>query len=311
MKIRSLFAFALGATLFFSGAAVWSEEGGRGHTLAGDKASFAGVLPAQTAPTFRFKMMFYDGNVEKNTKSTLGASRWAELDRAVSSTQFELAYVKGEPGESWRYGVELCMPLVYESAAAYFGQTGVYDIAGYYYDYEGGLGDISFIPLMVGKQIGSNHFKTGVRLYAPTGYYREGSLAQGGLNYWTYSPFLGLSNVVPGKRELSLYTGYDIRERNTDTDYKSGDVLHMDAVAAIYTDMQTAIGITGSLYQQLTADKGSGAVFGSFQAQSYTVGPLIRHTAGNMSFEFKWLPEFSVMNRTEGSSFWLNFGMPF
>jgi hypothetical protein len=310
--MRSLLNILVGVLLFLSAKAVRSEEGGRGHTLAGDKASFAGVLPTESAPTFRFKMMFYDGNVEKNTKSTLGNSGYAELDRAVSSTQFELAYVKGEPGESWRYGFELCMPLVYESAAAYAGGTvGRYDVNAYYYDYEGGLGDISFIPLMFGKQVGSNHFKTGVRLYAPTGYYRSGSLAQAGLNHWTYSPFLGLSNVVPGKRELSLYTGYDINERNTDTDYKSGDILHMDAVAAIYTDMQTAIGITGSLYQQLTPDTGSGAVFGSFKAQAYTVGPMIRHTAGNTSFEFKWLPEFSVMNRTEGSSFWLNFGMPF
>lgn len=46
---------------------LWSEEMGRSHTLAGDKASFAGVLPSETGATFRFKMMFYDGNVEKET----------------------------------------------------------------------------------------------------------------------------------------------------------------------------------------------------------------------------------------------------
>lgn len=289
-----------------------SEEGGRGHTLAGDKASFAGVLPSETGATFRFKMMFYDGDVERDTVLSRGQQRYVEYDRAFSSTQFELAYVKGEPGEDWRYGFEVCMPLVYESAAAYLYQNNpVYDVNAYFYDYEGGLGDISFIPIMLGKQMGSNHFKTGVRLYAPTGYYRQGSIAQGGLNYWTYTPFVGLSHVVPGQRELSLYTGYDLRERNTDTDYDSGDVFHVDAVAAIYTDLYTAVGITGSLYQQTQADSGSGAVLGSFKAQTYTLGPIIRHTSGAMSFEFKWLPEISVQNRTEGSSFWMNFGTPF
>jgi hypothetical protein len=311
MTLRKLFFMLLAMIAVCGVAPARSEEGGRGHTLAGDKASFAGVLPSETGTTFRFKMMFYDGNVEKNSQGEYGQNRWAELDRSFSSTQFELAYVKSEPGEGWRYGVEFCMPLVYESAAAYAYQDGIYDINAYSYDYEGGIGDLSFIPFMVGKQMGSTHFKSGVRLYAPTGYYRSGSLAQGGLNYWTYSPFLGVTSVVPGKREFSLYTGYDIRERNTDTDYKSGEVLHMDAVAAFYTDMYTAVGLTGSIYQQMSADKGAGAHMGAFKAKSYTVGPLIRHTAGDVSFELKWLPEVSVDNRTKGGSFWLNFGMPF
>jgi hypothetical protein len=288
-----------------------AEEGGRGHTLAGDKASFAGVLPSETGPIFRFKMVFYDGDVEKQKSVSSGKTQYAELDRTYSSSQFELAYVKGAPGEDWRMGFEMCMPLFYESDTAYFAQNGRYDVAGYYYDYEGGVGDISFIPFMAGKQVGSNHFKGGVRLYAPTGHYREGALAQGGLNYWTYSPFIGLTHLVPGQREISIHTGYDIRERNTDTDYKSGEVWHLDGVAAIYTDYQTAIGITGSVYQQMTADSGTGATLGAFKARAYTLGPIIRHTSGNMSFEFKWLPELSVQNRTEGSSFWLNFGTPF
>lgn len=311
--MKSLLArvFLLVGFITWSGLCVRAEEGGRSHTLAGDKASFAGVLPTETGATFRFKMMFYDGNVDKNSTGKYGQYQYAELERSFSSSQFELAYVKSEPGEGLRYGFEMCLPLVYESAAAYAYQEGFYDINAYTYDYEGGLGDISFIPLMVGKQIGSNHIKTGVRLYAPTGYYRSGHLAQGGLNHWTYSPFLGLTNVVPGKHELSLYTGYDINERNTDTDYKSGDAIHMDAVAAMYTDMYTAVGLTGSLYEQTSPDSGSGATLGSFKAKSYTVGPMIRHTAGSMNFELKWLPEVRVENRTRGGSFWINFGMPF
>ena len=219
--------------------------------------------------------------------------------------------MKAEPGEGWRYGFEFSMPLVYESAAVYGRRTGVYTVEGYYYDYEGGVGDISFTPLMIGKQIGSNHFKTGVRLYAPTGHYRQDNIAQGGLNYWTYSPFLGLTQVIPGQREISIHTGYDINERNEDTDYKSGNVWHMDAVVAFYTDLQTAIGITGNIYKQVEADSGSGAILGGFKARSYSVGPMIRHTAGSMSFEFKWLPEFDVQNRPEGSTVWMNFGLPF
>lgn len=298
--------------VFMAGAGlVHSEEAGRSHTLAGDKSSFAGVLPDETGTTFRFKMVFYDGNVDKETRGTLGQSQYAELERAFSSTQFELAFVKSEPGEGLRYGFEICMPLVYESAAAYAYSGGVFDVNAYYYDYEGGLGDISFIPFMVGKQIGSNHIKTGVRLYAPTGYYRSGSLAQGGLNHWTYSPFLGYTNVIPGKHEFSLYTGFDINERNTDTDYKSGDAIHMDGVAAMYTGMQTAIGLTGSMYQQTSPDSGTGAIFGSFKAKVFTIGPMIRHTSGSMNFELKWLPEVSVENHTKGGSFWMNFGMPF
>jgi hypothetical protein len=309
-SLMSRLSFLLGLILCGS-IALRAEEGGRSHTLAGDKASFAGVLPSETGSTFRFKMMFYDGNVEKETRGRLGQSQYAELERAFSSTQFELAFVKSDPGEGLRYGFELCMPLVYESAAASAYSNGVYDVNAYSYDYQGGLGDISFIPLMLGKQIGSNHIKTGVRLYAPTGYYRANHLAQGGLNHWTYSPFLGYTNVVPGQHEISVYSGYDINERNTDTDYKSGDAFHMDAVLAMYTDLYTAIGLTGSMYQQTSPDSGSGAIFGSFKAKSYTVGPMIRHTAGAMNFELKWLPEVSVENRTKGGSFWMNFGMPF
>jgi hypothetical protein len=311
MARRACCYLLLLAALSLGGVFIRAEEGGRGHTLAGDKGTFAGVLPSESGPVFRFKMVFYDGDVEKNKTTSVGQDQYAELDRSYSSSQFELAFVKGEPGEDWRMGAEICLPLFYESDTAYFQQNGVYDVAGYLYDYEGGIGDLSFIPFMIGKQIGSNHFKTGVRLYAPTGEYRMGSLAQGGLNYWTYSPFIGYTNLVPGEHEISIHTGYDINERNTDTDYKSGDIWHLDAVASIYTDYQTAIGLTGSVYQQMEADMGSGAVLGAFKAQSYTLGPIIRHTSGSMSFEFKWLPEISVQNRTEGSSFWFNFGTPF
>jgi hypothetical protein len=66
------------------------------------------------------------------------------------------------------------------------------------------------------------NFRVGV--YAPTGNYQVGRLANTGKNFWTAEPTLGL--MYFGQKngfEASLFTGCDFNSENQDTNYRSGD----------------------------------------------------------------------------------------
>jgi len=67
-------------------------------------------------------------------------------------------------------------------------------------------------------------------IYAPTGSYKVGRLGNTGLNYWTFDPIVGVSyNNAKSGFNAAAHLGYAINTENGDTQYKSGNVLHLDA----------------------------------------------------------------------------------
>jgi hypothetical protein len=94
-----------------------------------------------------------------------------------------------------------------------------------------GLGDITIVPLLFGwhNDAMNTWFSAQLGITAPTGEWTEGSLAFIGLNYWTFSPMVGFTYLVPEHGlDFSTKFGVDIDTENPDTDYYSGAVAHLD-----------------------------------------------------------------------------------
>jgi hypothetical protein len=72
--------------------------------------------------------------------------------------------------------------------------------------------------------------------------------------------------------EMSATAGVTFDFENPETDYTSGTSLHLDVGAAELLSEQLFAGIFGDAYQQVTADEGTGAIFGDFK--SSVVGSL-------------------------------------
>jgi hypothetical protein len=180
-------------------------------------------------------------------------------------------------------------------------------------DSDSGLGDITLIPALMAWNSGKWTTSLILSFYAPTGSYEVGRLANLGLNYWTFDPTIAFSYADEESGfNFALFTGVTFNTENSDTDYKSGSVLHAEVSVQKILPLGSAfatLGLNGFIYEQISGDSGSGASLGDFKGSSIGIGPVlgyIRPTKKGMFIaELKWLPELSSTRRLEGDWIWL------
>jgi hypothetical protein len=175
------------------------------------------------------------------------------------------------------------------------------------------------VPFMLGWTNGDFKYDFRSIVWAPSGEYEKGRLANPGLGYWTFTPmatFTWLSSKIG--TEFSVFTGVDFNTENPEADYRSGDIFHVDATLAQHLPLAggfVGLGANAFYLKQFTGDSGSGAVLGAFEAQSYGVGPVASymHKFGStiLIVDASWLPQLSVENTTKGNFIWFKFGLVF
>jgi hypothetical protein len=150
-------------------------------------------------------------------------------------------------------------------------------------------------------------------IYAPTGDYEKGKLANLGKNYWTFEPAVSLSYMSSKMGfELTTFAGADFNAENPDTHYRSGTQFHPDTTAAQHLPLFGGIigvGANGFYYQQVSGDSGSGAALGDFKGRTAGVGPVVSFITKifgkDFATEAKWLPEMDVSKRLKGDYVWI------
>jgi hypothetical protein len=177
------------------------------------------------------------------------------------------------------------------------------------------------MPFMLGWTNGPD-LKYDVRLgiYAPSGDYEVGKLANAGRNYWTFEPAVSVSWLSTKiGTEVSVFAGLDFNTENDATDYQSGTSFHLEGTVAQHLPLGKAgiigVGANGFLYEQISGDSGSGATLGDFEGRTAGVGPVLSFVAkigkADVAAEVKWLPELSVEKRLKGDTIWFKLGMVF
>jgi hypothetical protein len=176
-----------------------------------------------------------------------------------------------------------------------------------------GLGDIVLMPVMLNHAI-SPDFSINYRLgvYAPTGRYEVGRLANTGKNFWTLEPTVGFMYFGrENGREASVFLGADYNFENPDTDYQSGVQAHVDSTFAQHFPLWgglAGLGINGYWYEQLEGDSGAGATLGDFKGRTAGFGPVLSYSTKiggiNVVTEAKWLHEFETKLRPAGDFIW-------
>ena len=173
------------------------------------------------------------------------------------------------------------------------------------------LGDIIIDPFLLGWHKGNWHVATGVDFYIPVGSYNKNRLANIGRNYYTIQPIISTTYLNKQGIELSTKWMYDINFENKDTNYESGNALHVDYVLAKHMG-PLAVGLGGYVHRQLEGDSGAGAVLGDFKAKGASVGPQVRYQfPKGYAIAAKYQKEFDVENRPEGQKFAIDFTIPF
>lgn len=171
-------------------------------------------------------------------------------------------------------------------------------------DDETNFGDIALMPASFYWNQGNWHFNVYELLTIPTGQYEVDNDVNLGRNYWSFDTVFAVTNLnMETGREFSLVSGYMINRENDDTDYQTGNELHVDAMFNQFLSENFAIGLHGYYFKQLQGDSGSGAILGDFKGESYGVGPsflwIPKSTGGKLSVIGSWLHDLHASNRLE------------
>jgi hypothetical protein len=303
-----------------------AEEGGSAHYFPGAAASFIDAFPGQPGGIAVLNYLtYYDASAGGGRRLPLGGFLTTGLEATVYSDTVVAVYQT--PLELLGGGLAfgLALPYVWmevEGQAQRIGPGGVLDpVVRNIRDTDNGLGDMTIFPFMLGWTNLLPDFKLDTRLsiYAPTGEYEAGRLANVGKNYWTFEPGI-MASWLSSKigTEVTLYTGVDFNTRNDDTDYQSGTSLHLDLTVAQHLPLLggfVGVGANGFYYQQISGDSGSGAVLGGFEGMTIGVGPVLSYVRQigktQLLAELKWLPELDVDKRFDGDYVWFKLGVLF
>jgi hypothetical protein len=291
--------------------------------MPGAAASAVDALPGKTGlAAFNF-FTYYNGDADASRalnvsgRLALGVEATAYANTIGAIYQSDLSLLGG------KYAVALAIPFVWMEVSAKAELSGPRGrtIARGVRDTASGVGDITFYPFMLGWKALGGDLKYDVRLgiYAPSGGFETGQLANTGKNYWTFEPGLSASWVSSKiGTEVSVFAGFDFNTRNDATDYQTGTQFHLDATIEQHLPLLggfVGVGANVFYYQQLTGDSGSGATLGEFKGKTTGIGPVVsyvRKVGGrDVAIEVKWLPELDTANRTKGDYIWAKIGVLF
>ena len=298
-----------------------AEQAGAGHYIPGATASFIDMttdIPGLAA--MNIFLDYNNANADASHGLPFGGALALNVNANATADSVFMMYTFEPLILGGHYAIAAAPGYVAQTVKA----SGTIDIQGVTINKSvsqtaQGFGDIEFWPFLLGWTNGDFKYDTRLAIYAPSGNYVQGNLANVGLGYWTFEPeinFSWLSSKIG--TEVSVFTGMDFNTKNTEADYQSGDIFHIDGTLAQHLPLFggfAGVGVNGSYYKQFTADSGSGARLGSFEALSEGVGPEASyiHLFGEkqLAFEVKWLPQTQVENSLKGNFIWVKLAFIF
>jgi hypothetical protein len=273
IRTRTFFSSAALALFLFPFAPPgpsWAAEGGYSNYLPGTYGDFAMAVEPETKLTFRNDLYYYGADIEESVRSGL-----VEVGADLAFTMnFTTALYKPEVrflGAQYAFGV--FVPIVRADI-----ETGV-TIAGNSFEVEedsAGLGDVALVPLVLFWNRGNLHMSLMESIVTPTGDYDSSNLANQGLNYFSFDTNFALTHLnMETGREFSFNLGHIYNTENDDTDYQTGQEIHLDTVFNQFLSESFAVGIHGFYLKQVTGDSGDGALLGDFKGEAAGVGPAL------------------------------------
>ncbi len=302
----------LGAAVFIGIATLTSTSGSATEAAMGRytpglfAVPGAGIVPPMPNVYWQSTSFVYFGSAGDDLEIPIGGTAQFGLSADIIATSMTGLWVPDiKLGDNLTFAISGTIPVGYMKVDAALGPFGASD-------HVTDIGDIMVAPT-IGWNEGANFVSAALRIYGPTGGWEKNALANIGLNYWTFSPTLAYTHLVPEKGiDFSFVAGLDINTENTATDYTSGLLAHFDAILTKKFENNVGIGIFASALLQVTKDDGGVIAdrLDGFEGRSFAIGPVLTYTGGTkespVSFSMNWAPEFGVKNRLEGNAVYLN-----
>lgn len=299
---------AIGLALAIASPPALAGEGGTSRILPGANATLVDLPP--TSPGGFVKPMFvnYRGDASATVPTAAGVVANVNADANTLALGGGYGFEQTVLGGA-HVAVAAFLPYTWLSISGNSQALGGVSIQ----NSVSGVGDLTVVPVLLGWKADDWQIDFLLPVYAPTGSYEVGRLGNTGLNYWTFDPIVGFaySNAKSGFN-AAAHLGYAINTENGATQYKSGNILHLDtSIQQIFPlgSGYANVGAEAWYFQQVTCDSGAGATLGCFKGRTAGIGPVLGYIqpigTEKLLFEFKWLPELDTKNRLKGDYLWL------
>lgn len=292
----------LAALLCTVHSAALAKEGGDQYPNGAEAREMVGALPPP-GDYFINYAGYYGGTLvnEHGDKANLGG-RNAKVDAWFDALRYVKVSHTKVLGADW--GWHVIVPLVHQSMD--FPPLGGRSSTNR-------LGDITIDPLVLGWHFGPLHMIAGLDINLPTGSYdKNDTRVSTGANYYSFEPVLALSYLSESGWDGSVKLMYNIKTRNKDTDYQSGDEFHADYWLGKHAG-PWSYGLGGYYLKQTTDDKQNGQVVAAApgvysqgrRGQVLAIGPSVGYTTPQgVSLIAQWQHETLVENRFAGDKLW-------
>ncbi len=300
------------ASLFLATGVAQAKEGGDQYPN-GAENWYAGALPPPG--TYFINYFGYyggklvDGGGDKvkhpaTNNTTPRADAVFDALRVVHITNTKIL------GANW--GVHAILPIVSQGISNLPGTSGGAS--------KFGIGDITIDPFVLAWHHSPElHSAFGIDINLPTGAYDQNDPRTSiGANYYSYEPLYAVTWLPKGGWEVSGKFMYNMKSRNDDTKYQSGDEFHMDYVVGKHIG-DWAFGLSGYYLKQVTNDKFDGSTVAAIpgiistgrKGQVLAIGPSVKYSTktGTMLIA-QWQHETMVENRFQGDKLWFKMVMP-
>jgi hypothetical protein len=290
--------------------AALASEGGITHYVPGTAATLIDLPPTKPGWVVEGAYLNYKGSTSAEKEIPIAGSLAAGLDAESNAFLAGAFYTFESKVLGAHFSVGAFLPYVWVDATATLDTTS----GGLRRkDSASGIGDMTLIPAMLAWKEESWQYSALLPIFAPTGQYEKGRLANPGLNYWTFDPTVGVSyNNEKTGLNAALFAGIGFNTENNATNYKSGSVLHFDgSVQQLLPAGPGFLGIGAEAFyvEQVSNDSGGQAFLGGFRGRTAGIGPVLTYILpqgkNTLVAELRWLPETNVKNRLDGDYIWL------
>jgi len=298
---------AIESSLLFA-PATEAAEGGYSNYIPGTYGDFAMAVAPANKLTLRNDFYYYNADASRTVRS---GRVEASTDLTILSNFTTLLYKPDVKLLEAQYAFGVFFPIGHLDLESEISGKNTTLSAE---DDVTGVGDIAWIPLALYWSWDKFHLSFMHFIVSPTGEYDKNDPLNVSLNYWSFDTNVALTYLNPDSgQDYSLNVGYIYNTENDDTDYHTGQEIHLDVAFNQFLSETFAVGIHGFYLNQITGDSGSGALLGDFQAEALGVGPAVfwgtKIWGQDVSFIAKWLHEVHADNRMEGDHIMASFAM--
>lgn len=293
-----------------------AAENGLGTYILGQAGPQAGMMPPVSGVLSANSVYIYSGQANPNLEFPIGGNLATDVDANIVAGLPLLMWVPDESvfdGRLSVYGLVPIGSLDLDVRGELTPPSGPPIIGGVSQS-RVSVGDPQ-VGALLGWNSGPFHWNVGTLINLPIGDYERGRLDNLAFNRWSVDLHAGLTWMDPATGfELSSRAGVTINDKNSATDYKTGEEFHVEFAAIKHFSQTIQAGLVGYHYQQISGDSGSGARLGSFKGRVTALGPhmsaVVPFGQIPVTFSGRGFFEFNTKNRLDGISAFLSATLP-